>query len=253
MMRILTKHQKPLERLTTEAVKILDLSRGPPESDLNGKSEWGQPRIPKLNVNMPGEKRPATIGADPDNQPLQYYLAQLELGQGTKSGKIGKVKIAWRQTGDTDDETAERDHKRQKLDHYTQPQITTPTELQAQNTENTQSEAQTLPQQIHSPHKTHSPQTPALKQKDTPTKLNTPVAVKIKRWEDKNKGEKEKSRETTREDNKREGEKDEQDRNTNEETNKTKKDTPNEGLETGSGGGLSSPEGKNVGITGGVK
>ena len=74
------------------------------------------------------------------------------------------------------DETAERDHKRQKIDHYTQPQT------QAQSTESTQSEAQTPPQQIHSPHKTHPPQPPALEQKDTP-KLNTPVAVKIKRWE----------------------------------------------------------------------
>ena len=57
IMRILTTHQKPLERLTTEAVKIMDLSRGPPERDLNGKSEWGQPRVPKLSVNIPGEKK----------------------------------------------------------------------------------------------------------------------------------------------------------------------------------------------------
>ena len=71
------------------------------------------------------------------------------------------------------------------------------------------------------------------------------MAVKIKRWEDKNKGEKEKRIEVTREENKRETDKDEQDRDTsNDETNKTK-------METGIGEGLSSPEGKKVGIIGG--
>ena len=77
------------------------------------------------------------LGVDPDNQPLQYYLAQLEAGQGNKSGKIGKVKIAWRQTEDKDDEIVERDPKRQKLDHYTQTQTIIPTQSQTQSTENT--------------------------------------------------------------------------------------------------------------------
>ena len=83
----MTRHKKPLERLTTEAVKILQLSRGPPENDLNRKSEWGQPRVPKITVKMPGNKKPATPGADPNNIPLQYYLAQLETNQKGKPGK----------------------------------------------------------------------------------------------------------------------------------------------------------------------
>merc|ERR1711867_411676 len=101
-------------------------------------------------MGMPGEKKPATVGADPDNQPLQYYLTQLESGQGTKLGKIGKVKIAWRQTGDTDDETTEREPKRQKLAHYTQPQ----------NTDHTKPETPPPSQNTQPPHDTHSPQPP---------------------------------------------------------------------------------------------
>ena len=119
MMRILTRHQKPLERLTTEAVKILELSRGPPENDLNGKSEWGQPRVPKITVKMPGDKKPATPGADPNNIPLQYYLAQLETNQKGKPGKVGKIKIAWRHSGETDEETSEKEHKRLRRDSHT--------------------------------------------------------------------------------------------------------------------------------------
>ena len=119
MMRILTRHQKPLERLTTEAVKILELSRGPPENDLNGKSEWGQPRVPKITVKMPGDKKPAIPGADPSNIPLQYYLAQLETNQKGKPGKVGKIKIAWRHSGETDEETSEKEHKTQESQPHT--------------------------------------------------------------------------------------------------------------------------------------
>jgi hypothetical protein len=60
------------ERLTKEAVHIVNLSRGPEDSDLNAKSEWGQARIPKLGVSMPLEKAPAP------HTPAQFHLTNPE-------------------------------------------------------------------------------------------------------------------------------------------------------------------------------
>ena len=92
-MRILTRHMNPLERLTTEAIKIQHLSKGPIEADLNSKSEWGQSRVPTLSVGMPGERRPATPQADPDNEALQYYMTQLDTKTIGKKGRPIKTKI----------------------------------------------------------------------------------------------------------------------------------------------------------------
>ena len=39
IMRVISRHQPLLDRLTTEAINILELSRGPPDQDLNAKSE----------------------------------------------------------------------------------------------------------------------------------------------------------------------------------------------------------------------
>ena len=55
IMKVTTRHKKALDRLVQEAVNILTLSKGPADSDLNSKSEWGQARIPKMTVEMRGQ------------------------------------------------------------------------------------------------------------------------------------------------------------------------------------------------------
>ena len=93
-MRVVSRHQTALDRLTTEAINILELSRGPPDQDLNSRSEWGQAHIPKLGVTMPGNKRPATsdtdsLGSD-SNPHLSYYMLMAD-----RKVKSGKNKIPW--------------------------------------------------------------------------------------------------------------------------------------------------------------
>ena len=88
-------------------IMIQHLSKGPTETDLNSKSEWGQPRVPTLSAGMPGEKRPAIPQADPDNEALQYYMTLLDTKTIGRRGKPGKVKIPWR-TEDSDHNPAKR-------------------------------------------------------------------------------------------------------------------------------------------------
>ena len=56
LMRITSKHQSPLERQAQEAIQIAEFSsKNPAEYDLNRKSEFGKPRIPKITVHTPGD------------------------------------------------------------------------------------------------------------------------------------------------------------------------------------------------------
>ena len=103
---------------------------------------------------MPGDKKPATPGADPDNLPLQFYLAQLETNQKNKPGKVGKIKIAWRHTGEKDDdETSEKEPKIIRREDCTQTlaptstQDNTSTKNNTTETENEITLAQTPTQQ----------------------------------------------------------------------------------------------------------
>ena len=96
-MRILTTHQKPLEILTTEAVKVLDLSRGPPESDLNGKNEWAGSNVPdllvqKLKGTSGGARREGETGTKMTKvrgDPEEGSETKLE---GTEEGEEKKMK-----------------------------------------------------------------------------------------------------------------------------------------------------------------
>ena len=198
---------------------------------------------------MPGDKKPATPGADPDNLPLQFYLAQLETNQKNEPGKVGKIKIAWRHTGETDDdETSEKEPKRIRREDCTQTlaptstQDNTSTNNNTTETENEITLAQTPTQQQKS-------QKPLPSHKHTSNnaeEATTPVAVKIKRWEVRNRGEKEKSS------NIKEGTKIQQD--TQEETKTTDRDKPAQREELGPGEGLPDPVGTQVGmLEGGIK
>ena len=115
---------------------------------------------------MPGDKKPATPGADPDNLPLQFYLAQLETNQKNKPGKVGKIKIAWRHTGETDDdETSEKEPKIIRREDCTQTlaptstQDNTSTNNNTTETENEITLAQTPTQQQKSQKNTTTTQT----------------------------------------------------------------------------------------------
>ena len=102
LMRVVSRHKNALDRLTREAVMIVDLSRGPEEEDLNAKSEWGQARVPRMTVYMPQSRRPA----EPENpEMVNPFLAQYEKviegkgrgrpgAQGPRGGKI-RLRMVW--------------------------------------------------------------------------------------------------------------------------------------------------------------
>ena len=94
-MRVTSRHKTPLDRLVMEAVNIVDLSHGPPEEDLNSKSEWGQPRVPRMRVDMPGPG-PSNMGSNPleDKNPhLRVYVAAVQ--QAERVGGKSKLRLAW--------------------------------------------------------------------------------------------------------------------------------------------------------------
>lgn len=73
IMCVISSHKNPLKRLTQESVLIVDLSRGPEETDLNAKSEWGQARVPTIQVTIPNQKRTMEASSPELSNP---YLAQ---------------------------------------------------------------------------------------------------------------------------------------------------------------------------------
>ena len=75
LMKIKSRHKTPLDRLTQEAVNILALSRKPDGVDLNSKSEWGQARIPRIQMHMPGQDRPGSNPNQNSNPEFKVYLA----------------------------------------------------------------------------------------------------------------------------------------------------------------------------------
>jgi hypothetical protein len=99
-MRVTSRHRTALERMTTEAVHIVNLSQGPEDEDLNGKSEWGQARVPKLGVTMPNDRRPAQpedVAADHINtNPMYARYLEIVNGAGGGGGR-GKtrMRIPW--------------------------------------------------------------------------------------------------------------------------------------------------------------
>ena len=56
IMRVTSHHFSPLERQTQEAVLIKSKYDADPKADLNQKSEWGLPRVPKLMTSTPAGK-----------------------------------------------------------------------------------------------------------------------------------------------------------------------------------------------------
>ena len=93
-------HKKALDRLVTEAVNITTLSKGPPEADLNSKSEWGQPRIPKMRIEMIGQNRPGGNTAEDANPEYKIYNAAVAAT--IKTGGKRKVKLQWNEEPDQD-------------------------------------------------------------------------------------------------------------------------------------------------------
>ena len=71
----------------------MDLSRGPPEADLNSKSEWGQPRVPRMAVEMPGTGTVGSNQLDDDNPHLKVYAAAVR--QAERVGGKSKLRLAW--------------------------------------------------------------------------------------------------------------------------------------------------------------
>ena len=51
------------------------LSWGPPEDDLNSKSEWGQARVPKVTIMMPQQNIPGGNPNEDMNPEYRTYLA----------------------------------------------------------------------------------------------------------------------------------------------------------------------------------
>jgi hypothetical protein len=103
-MRLTSRHKKPLERLTKEAVTIVELSSGPEANDLNSKSEWGQASIPKLGVTMPMDKRPAQHTPEQfihTNPQYSKYLSHIS----TNSNRRGRQKhsIPWNEQATSTD------------------------------------------------------------------------------------------------------------------------------------------------------
>ena len=100
IMKIRSRHKSPLDRLTQEAVNILALSRGPAGTDLNAKSEWGQARVPRLTLTMPGQTKPGTNPNAESNPEYKIYLAAV--AGAIKAGTKRKPRLAWNEDNGPD-------------------------------------------------------------------------------------------------------------------------------------------------------
>ena len=52
IMRIISKHESPMDRQITEAVRISRLFRGDDRENMNAKAEWGIPRTSTLGMSL---------------------------------------------------------------------------------------------------------------------------------------------------------------------------------------------------------
>ena len=52
IMRIISKHESPMDRQVTEAVRISRLFNGDDKENMNAKAEWGIPRTSTLGVTL---------------------------------------------------------------------------------------------------------------------------------------------------------------------------------------------------------
>merc|ERR1712226_1225613 len=55
IMRIVSKHESPMDRQITEAIRISKLSQGDGRENLNAKAEWGIPRTSTMGLHIGGD------------------------------------------------------------------------------------------------------------------------------------------------------------------------------------------------------
>ena len=97
LMRILSSHMTPLDRQVKESLNILKASKIPEEC-LNLKSEWGDSKLPGLQVSSPKETGKKTEGREVaekigGNQGDKRIVPEPEESEGKEQGNLKRRRM----------------------------------------------------------------------------------------------------------------------------------------------------------------